>query len=182
MSATSTLLTLVVIVAAATFGLAILKGKLAAKSGNEPGAQFKAKAMLTPNELEFLTRLETAVPECRFCPQVAMGALLEPAVSKSDRSAYASLRGKISQKYVDYVMQDKKTGAILAIIELDDRTHDKKKDKDAARDAMLASVGYRTVRWDARAKPDLSAIRSELLSQEHSSNNPSLQFAVPIKA
>jgi hypothetical protein len=164
MSAPSTLLTLAVIVAAAAFGLAILKAKLAARSGSEPGAQFKAKSMLTPNELEFLTRLEAAVPECRFCPQVAMGAFLEPSVSKSDRSAYASLRGKISQKYVDYVMQDKKTGAILAIIELDDRTHDKKRDKDAARDAVLASAGYRTVRWDARVKPDLAAIRAELLA------------------
>ena len=123
---------------------------------------YKAKPLLSANELEFLSRLESAVPELRFCPQVAMGALLDPAVSKKDNPRrHASLRGTFAQKMIDFVAMDRKTGAIVAIIELDDRTHNE--DKDAKRDAMLKSAGYKTVRWHSKNKPDAAAIRAELI-------------------
>ena len=48
----------------------------------------------------------------------------------------------------------------MAVIELDDRTHDA--DKDSKRDSMLATAGYRVVRWNSNAKPDMAAIRAAL--------------------
>jgi very-short-patch-repair endonuclease len=137
---------------------------MAGRSGSEGGAadQFKKKVFLTPNELEFLARLEAAAPELRFHSQVAMGALLDPVVSRqSDAKAFYRLRGAFAQKIVDYVAQRRSDGHIVAIIELDDRTHNS--EKDAKRDAMLASAGYKTVRWHSKAKPGASAIRAELL-------------------
>jgi hypothetical protein len=160
MSATSNLITLVVIAGAGAVGVAMLKAKLAGQAG--VAAKFKAKPLLTANELEFLARLEAAAPELRFLPQVAMGALLDPAVPRSDRKAYYRLRGMFSQKIVDFVAQRRSDGAILAIIELDDRTHDV--DKDARRDDMLKSAGYRTIRWHSKTKPDVEAIRAQLFS------------------
>jgi hypothetical protein len=157
MSTTSNLITMLAIAGAAAVGLAILKAKLGGASGE---AKFKAKALLTANELEFLGRLEAAAPELRFFPQVAMGALLDPAVPRSDRKAYYRLRGMFSQKIVDFVAQRRADGQIVAIIELDDRTHDA--DKDARRDEMLRSAGYRTVRWNSKTKPDAAAIRAQL--------------------
>lgn len=121
---------------------------------------FKAKKLLTPNENEFLLRLETALPELRICPQVAMGALLDPSAPRSDRKAYFRQRGQYSQKIVDFVAQRRSDGEVVAIIELDDRTHDS--GKDSKRDAMLRSAGYRTIRWDSRRKPDTLAIRAAL--------------------
>ena len=140
----------------------MLKAKLAASNGglDSPKDRFKAKPMLTPNELEFLGRLEAAVPELRICPQVAMGSILDPDVPRSDGKSYMRLRGMFAQKFVDFVAQDRKTGALVAIIELDDRTHST--DKDAKRDAMLASAGYKSIRWQSKAKPDAAAIRSAL--------------------
>lgn len=136
------------------------------RRNNEDGVQkFKSKPLLTPNELEFLQRLEAAVPELRFCPQVAMGALLQPAVERRDRSAYYSQRGRFAQKIVDYVAQQRDDGAVVAVIELDDRTHNRA--KDAERDAMLASAGYRIIRWQSRAKPDAAAIREALVKPSH---------------
>jgi len=44
--------------------------------------QVRGRTLLTANELDFLLRLEAAVPEIRFHAQVAMGALLEPAFTK----------------------------------------------------------------------------------------------------
>ena len=158
MSAVSNVITVAVVVGAAAVGFAILKAKLAVK--DDAGAKFKAKSLLTANELEFLGRLEAAAPELRFFPQVAMGALLDPAVPRSNSKAYYRLRGMFSQKIVDFVAQARNDGSIIAIIELDDRTHDA--DRDSKRDVMLASAGYRIVRWNAKAKPDAAAIRAAL--------------------
>lgn len=138
--------------------LALVKSKLA--SGGA-GAKFKAKPLLTDNEMEFLSRLEGAAPELRFCPQVAMGALMDPAVTRGDRKAYYRLRGMFSQKIVDFVAQRRSDGQIVAVIELDDRTHDA--EKDARRDEMLTSAGYRIVRWQSKSKPDSAAIRAALV-------------------
>src|SRR4051812_21738046 len=70
-SATSNLITFVLIAAGGAAALALVKAKLA-PGGTE--AKFKARPLLTANEMEFLSRLEGAAPELRFCPQVAMGA------------------------------------------------------------------------------------------------------------
>ena len=110
MSATSNLITLVVIAGVGAVGFAIFKAKLAGQQA--AGARFKAKALLTTNEMEFRARLEAAAPELRFFPQVAMGALIDPAVSRSDRKVYYRLRGMFSQKIVDFVAQRRSDGGI----------------------------------------------------------------------
>lgn len=161
MSTTSNLVALAAFVGVAAVGFAILKAKINAKGDGSLVGMFKSKALLTANELEFLGRLEVAVPELRFHAQVAMGALLDPAVSNKDRKAFMRLRGMFSQKIVDFVAQNRKDGVIVAVIELDDRTHNG--DKDAKRDAMLASAGYKIVRWNSKTKPDAAAIRAELM-------------------
>lgn len=159
MSVASNLALLGVVVAGGAALVAVAKVKLANQSAG--AARFKAKLMLTPNELDFLIRLEAAVPELRICPQVAMGALLDPEVSKSDGKAYYRARGMFAQKIVDFVAMERVGGVVVALIELDDRTHSGP--KDAKRDAMLVSAGYRVVRWQSKSKPDTGAIRAELL-------------------
>ena len=164
MSATSNLIILVAGAAAAVIGFGVLKARIAAQAANTWGGggdKFKIKTLLSANELEFLGRLEAAVPELRFLAQVAMGALLDPAVSRKETKAYFRLRGMFAQKIVDFVAQDRKDGSIVAIIELDDKTHDSA--KDLKRDAMLASAGYNIVRWTSKAKPDAAAIRAKLV-------------------
>lgn len=155
------------LVIAIGLGLALFILALFARTGRGYRSllQFKAKPFLTSNELEFLERLELAAPELRFHAQVSMGALLQPATERSrDNRAYYSARGMFSQKIVDFVAQRKRGGTIVAIIELDDRTHDRV--KDAKRDAMLAQGGYRTVRWHSRQKPSPAEIRLALLDTD----------------
>ena len=165
MSTTFILVSFLAVAIVAVIAFALLKASMASQSdraGNGP-PKFKAKPFLTPNELEFLGRLEAAVPEYRFHGQVAMGALLDPAVSRKDGKEYFRVRGMIAQKIVDFVAQSRKDGSIKAIIELDDRTHDS--EKDAKRDAMLASAGFRTVRWNSKTKPDIATIRAQLMPE-----------------
>jgi hypothetical protein len=142
---------------------AVVVALLAARRGR--GAPpVSAKPFLTGNEREFLGRLERALPEARIHAQVAMGALLQPSVRGGGREANRhrlSVRARFDRKIVDYVVEDRRSGRILALVELDDRTHDRRRDK--ARDAMTARAGYRTVRFESRAKPDAAGIRAAVL-------------------
>ena len=171
MSSGTNLGVLIAVIAVGAVGMAMLKTKLASKGGMNSAGKFKAKRLLTPNELEFIGRLESAAPELRFHAQVSMGAVLDPAVPRSDAKAYMSIRGMFAQKIIDFVAQDKRTGDIVAIIELDDRTHNGA--KDAKRDAMLISAGYRTIRWNSKSKPDAAAVRSELFPPTPAMASPS---------
>jgi very-short-patch-repair endonuclease len=124
---------------------------------------YHAKPLMTANEREFLGRLEGACPELRFHAQVAMGALLKVKVRQGERSReWFRARGVFAQKIVDFVAEDRRSGELIAIIELDDRSHDPA--KDAARDALLQAAGYRTIRWPSSKRPGEAAIRSTLLT------------------
>lgn len=120
---------------------------------------YKQKSILTKNEVEFFWRLRSALPDAYIFPQVAMSALIEP---KSNGKPRVADRNRISQKYVDFAIYTAGL-ELLAIVELDDRTHNKA--ADAQRDARLASAGIRTVRFQSRCKPDEREIRLALLQQ-----------------
>jgi hypothetical protein len=126
------------------------------------------KDILTPNEREFFGRLQAAAADIglEVVPQVAMGALLDVSLDKK-HPLYWPLRRRFDKKIIDFVVYVKRTMQVLTIVELDDRTHDPEKDRK--RDAMMAKAGFRTVRWDSRAKPSIPVIRqkfSELLNRQ----------------
>jgi len=108
---------------------------------------------MTSNEMEFFQRLLRANPDGYIFPQVAFSALLEP----SPRNKWAAFK-YISQKRVDYAIYNNKL-QLLCIVELDDRTHNRK--KDAQRDAAFDSAGIVTVRWQSSNKPTENEIRTQ---------------------
>lgn len=107
-------------------------------------AVFKAerRSLLSNREREMFGVLKKAFPEPNFTvlSQVSMQALI--TTPKKDQGA----RNRYDKKYVDFVICSPSL-FVIAVVELDDRTHDRKQDKDAERDAMLASAGIRTVRY-----------------------------------
>ena len=113
------------------------------KPPSSPGVQ--AKPLLTKAEQQFMTKLEIALPQYRVLTQVAMGALLQPDVRIKDQKRRTSARWSYSQKIVDFVIADRHDGRVLAIVELDDKSH--VAEKDAKRDRMLESAGYKVVRF-----------------------------------
>ncbi len=123
-----------------------------------PAFRVVRREFLTPNEQDFLTRLEEAFPEYRVMAQVSMGALMNPAV-KGGTPGYLSIRGRYAQKVVDFVLLDG-CFEVVALVELDDRTH--RVEKDATRDAMTAAAGYVTLRYQSRDKPRPPQIREDL--------------------
>ena len=125
----------------------------------EPPFRVRARPLLTDNEIEFHERLCAAVPEFQVLVQVSMGALIEPDVPGGSGN-WLSIRSRFAQKVVDFVVIDEDR-QVLALIELDDATHDRR--RDAERDAITALAGYTTLRYESRAKPDVDTLREDLL-------------------
>ena len=118
-----------------------------------------ARPLLTAREREALNKLEKAFPQFRVFPQVAMGALIQ-AQKGLNKSQRAQTRNSFDRKIVDFVLEDRASGRIFAIIELDDRTHDAA--KDSRRDVITQAAGYRTIRLPAGRSIDLSGITAAL--------------------
>jgi hypothetical protein len=103
----------------------------------------RAAPLMTKRERIVCAMIERAVPHARVHAQVSMGAILRPARG-FDRSRSTSVRNRFSSKRVDFVLEDRASGGIIAIVELDDRTHDRSADRQ--RDRMTARAGYLTIR------------------------------------
>jgi very-short-patch-repair endonuclease len=74
-------------------------------------------------------------------------------------------QNRISQKSVDFVVC-LKDSTVVAVVELDDSTHDhgSRRKADADKDKALTSANVQIVRWTSKALPDESAIRAAFTS------------------
>lgn len=122
------------------------------------------KPLLTNNEKEFYGRIKKAIPEFTVFTQVSMGALMN---GKHVSGNHIRTRAKFAQKIVDFVITDDNC-EVLLLIELDDRMHDKAKDRH--RDSMTRAAGYTTLRFESRAKPSVSQLRTAILRGIHASS------------
>jgi hypothetical protein len=120
---------------------------------------YRKKKILTGNEAEFYFRLCRALPDHLIFPQVAMSALIEPKTANQKKRKHAFYR--ISQKVVDYAVF-KHDLTLVAIVELDDKTHSASKDK--IRDAYLSSAGIKTIRFQSKHKPSSNQIMDSFLN------------------
>lgn len=110
---------------------------------------YKARAFLTQNEKDCFLHLRSSFPEYHICPQVSMGAVLDPNINTSsskDRKTYTILRHQIQCKVIDFVFLNKNL-EVEFVIELDDKSHDSKLDKDTIRDKNLADANIPTIRF-----------------------------------
>lgn len=112
----------------------------------------KPSYLLTNHEKTMFGEIRQAVPECLIFVQVALGAILWT-------KSYAT-RNKFNRLIADFVITDQNFN-ILAVIELDDKSHDNKQERDAQRDAMLREAGYKVLRY--RYMPDKQKLRQDIL-------------------
>lgn len=136
---------------------AIVKG-LAKPRGALPVA-VRAVPIMTQIERQTLAYIEMALPWARIHAQVSMGALLAPKKGLN-RSQSTTIRNRFSSKRVDYVVEDRTTGRIVMLIELDDRYHNAK--ADAQRDRMTAAAGYSTLRLPGDEKPTAESVHRHI--------------------
>jgi very-short-patch-repair endonuclease len=71
---------------------------------------------------------------------------------------------RLSQKHVDFVIYDRYTAAIIAVVELDDRSHSApdRRDRDAFVDYVLGVLGVAIIRVRAAASYNVESLRLRL--------------------
>ncbi|WP_230533326.1 DUF2726 domain-containing protein [Microvirga roseola] len=116
--------------------------------------RYRSQPVMTANEREFYQRLRSAFPDCEIWPQVPILALVRPDAKENSRAFWLAFR-QISNARVDWVIAE--DTEVIAVIELDDRSHDAR--KDARRDQILASCGYQVIRFHSGRRPDPQQIR-----------------------
>jgi hypothetical protein len=123
--------------------------------------RYRRHTIMTDNERELYRRLLAACPDCQIWPQVPILALVRPDAKEGSRAFWTAFR-RISNTRVDWaIVRDMD---VLAIVELDDRSHDAR--KDAERDRILRSCGYRVVRFNSSRRPNPRQIHEAVFNAE----------------
>ncbi|MGE4404298.1 DUF2726 domain-containing protein [Pseudomonas sp.] len=139
-------------------GLAmVLKAWFGRPSG--PTLDVRPVPLMTNIERRTMTYIEAAMPWARIHAQVSMGAILAPKKGLN-RSKATTVRNRFSSKRVDYVVEDRASGKIVMLIELDDRYH--RPDQDARRDRMMAAAGYATLRLPGSEQPTRESVHRHI--------------------
>jgi len=138
------------VIAVMAIAISVLS-KLQATKRKNPLLPPKAKNLVTKNEQPMYFRLTEAFPEHIVLAQVSLGALLQ-SPSRATRNRY-------DRKMADFVLCTK-AFHVVAIIELDDSSHTGKEHLDAARDKLLSTAGYKTLRY--KRVPDIAVLKTDI--------------------
>ncbi|MEN7433729.1 DUF2726 domain-containing protein [Chromobacterium sp. TRC.1.1.SA] len=147
---------LLLLVLLAFIVLALKKTSGAPRAGHAQASKsrffLKRKQLLTGREIDCYKLLVKELgPDFIVFPQVAFSQILN--VTGGTQSENRKLWMTMSQKVADFVIcKDDLT--MLAILELDDRSHQGKQDKDRARDGVVESVGLKALRIAGPARQE----------------------------
>ena len=141
------------LIVAAIFVVLVVLVVLGALRKSRPSKeQPRARAVLTPRELEAFAILNNALaPRYNVLAQVGFSALLT-AKSQATRNSF-------NRKMADFVVLDH-AGTVAAVIEIDDRSHDGRDARDSRRDDMLINAGYRVIRY--RKLPSREQVQKDI--------------------
>lgn len=155
----NSLFQLAIIVVALVVILAVVKAKSQGGIGDEIWPFYAKKPLSQPEQVLYF-RLVQALPEHIILAQVQLSRLL--GVKKGNN--YHAWFNRINRMSADFVVCNKDS-SIVAVIELDDATHQKedRQAADAKKDKALSSAAIRIVRWQAKAIPDIAAIQAAFL-------------------
>lgn len=158
------LLAVVVLIVIAVLGFVAAQKGRGTASGPEEPAFAARKYLFSPAERSFLGVLEQAVAgEFKVVGKVRLGDLIQPAKGLS-QSRRTSLRNRIQQKHVDFVLCRPDTLEVAGVVELDDASHGRKDraDRDDFVDTSLASAGVPVLHFPARKAYALAEVRAML--------------------
>ncbi|MDQ8209310.1 DUF2726 domain-containing protein [Coraliomargarita sp. SDUM461003] len=132
------------------------------------------KSLLTPNEHAFFKVLQPLVePHWHLFAKVRMEDIIEVPKEVEHREKQ-SLRGRIKSRHIDFVICDPTTLAVVTCIELDDKSHQKKKSKEADQynDRAMRDAGVLLIRVPARMTYNEEYIKRYLFEEETSNEAP----------
>lgn len=147
---------LLIVVVAVIVIFSVLKAKSQGAPGDEVWPFYAKKPLSQPEQVLYF-RLIQALPEHIILAQVQLSRLL--GVKKGNN--HQAWSNRINRMSADFVVCSKDS-SIVAVIELDDATHQRedRQAADAKKDKALASANVRIVRWQAKSIPDIAAIQA----------------------
>lgn len=135
-----------------------------AKKGESSFTYRQRGALFSPAERSFLGVLDSAVSESyRVFGKVRVADVILPEKSTNRRKWQFSFN-RISGKHFDYVRCCKDTLNVIAVIELDDKSHKRKKSqaRDKFLDSACESASLTLVRFAAQAQYIVSEVREKI--------------------
>lgn len=122
---------------------------------------FAPMPFMTDSEVRFFARLQEALPEHFIFAQVQLSRLIQ-ATDQADQKFWFN---RICRMSADYVVVHRDAQRILAVIELDDWTHERpdRRRADAKKDKAIQSAGLPMLRFDGRKMPEVMQLRREVL-------------------
>jgi len=148
---------LLVLLALAAVALRVLERRgVLARSPSKPWP-FYAKRPLSSPEQVLYHRLVAALPEHIVLAQVQVSRVL--GVKKGVR--FHEWNNRIDRLSYDFVVCAKDS-TVLAVIELDDKSHEAphRAATDRKKDKATADAGVRMIRWQVKSLPDQTTIRA----------------------
>ena len=171
------------IVLAVAAAIAILKMK---QSTADDGLRFaRQEALFSPAERSFLGVLEQSLDSSyRVFGKVRLGDIVKPAKGLSN-SKRATSQNKINQKHVDFVVCAAADLAVVGVVELDDKSHERgdRAGRDQFVDRALADAKIPVVHFPAKkgyALPEVRAKLAEGLAIWTAPSPPPVIQAIPV--
>lgn len=121
--------------------------------------RYKSCQLMSPTEIRFWRILYQAVPGYHIFPQVAINALVDVESENSDH--FRKVLRAFNTFRADFIVCDANL-KVLAIVELDDSSHDARREKDHRRDYVTTQAGYKTVRFDCQSWPTVERIKTAI--------------------
>lgn len=146
--------------------LAVIGSRKGAGRDAKPPRSFPYETrgtLFSPAERSFFGVLEQAVGErYRIFGKVRLADVIKARTQ--DKSEWRRAFNAISAKHVDFVLCDPKDTRIVAVVELDDRSHEKgeRRARDDFLERALAASGVKLLRFPAKAGYSLEEMRQRL--------------------
>lgn len=153
------LLLLVAVAVASVLVVAfVLRGRRASPGDDGPWP-FYARRLLSQPEQVLYHRLVAALPDRVVLAQVQASRVL--GVKKG--FDFHQWNNRVNRLSYDFVVCAR-DGAVQAVIELDDRSHEDatRAEVDRRKDRATAAAGIPMIRWNVKSLPDEATIRREL--------------------
>lgn len=154
----------IMLLVAALFLFVLILAFIRALSQREPSVWpfYPRKPLSAPEQILYF-RLIKALPEHIVLAQVQLSRFL--GVKKGNN--FQSWLNRINRMSADFVICNK-DASVLAVIELDDASHNSKtrQQADAKKDKAIRSAGLRLIRWNVKTMPNEEAIIGQILRQE----------------
>ena len=164
-----------ILVLALVFALKIISGFIPSfKTSTRSYEYVPQYALFSDGELAFLEVLRAVVPKTHtIMGKVRFADIVTPAPHYKGKE-YMSAFNSISSKHVDFVLCERVTYRIDAILELDDKSHTlaKREKRDAFLDKVLPDAGIPVVHFKASAHYDHQQIREAITTVLPQSEQP----------